>query len=188
MKTFTQQTSIQLIRLFTLFLLSALLMQCIGPEGPMGPQGNDGRDGINYTNSVIYDVQPQDWSGDINGYTAVLNVPEITNDIYYNGALLVYRLIETEPKSFNLLPYTYVDNGLMIYMDFDAYIGSINLMYKKVDNGVNDTPAPSVLMSFKVVLIEGIPLATLKNMVNVNDFAAVSSFLHLKDRTGSMIQ
>jgi len=37
-----------------------------------------------------------------------------------------------EPKSFNLLPYTYVDNALAIYFDFDAYVGSINLIYKEV--------------------------------------------------------
>ena len=40
-----------------------------------------------------------------------LNVPEITDEIYYTGAVLVYKLIEIDPKSFNLLPYTYVDNA-----------------------------------------------------------------------------
>ncbi len=80
---------------------------------------------------------------------------------------LVYRLIEMEPKSFNLLPYTYVDNALAIYFDFDAYVGSINLIYKEVFDLVNDTPAPGDVMSFKVVIFEGIPLATLKTMVDI---------------------
>ena len=64
-------------------------------------------------------------------------------------------------------------------MDFDVYVGSINLIFKEVLDGVNDTPAPDNLMSFKVVIIEGIPLATLKTLVNVNNFAEVSKKLNL---------
>jgi hypothetical protein len=70
----------------------------------MGRDGLDGIDGINYTHSVIYDVDPSEWVGDLNGYDALLNVPEINEDIYYNGAVLVYRLVEIDPKSFNMLP------------------------------------------------------------------------------------
>jgi hypothetical protein len=158
----------------------AVFVQCTGPEGPIGPQGYDGQDGldgldgINYTRSVIYDVDPSEWTGSADGYSVSLNVPEITDDIYYTGAVLVYRLIEIEPKSFNLLPYTYVDNALTVYMDFDAFVGSLNLMYKEVFEGINDTPAPADIMSFKIVIIEGIPLDMLKTIVNVNDFAAVA--------------
>jgi hypothetical protein len=158
----------------------AVFVQCTGPEGPMGPQGYDGQDGLDgiiYTSSVIYDVDPSEWTGNVDGYNATLDVPEITDEIYYTGAVLVYKLIEIDPKSFNLLPYTYVDNALTIYMDFDAYVGYINLIYKEVFDGLNDTPEPTDLMSFKIVIIEGIPLATLKTMVNINDFAAVSKFL-----------
>jgi hypothetical protein len=168
-------------------LLIALFVQCTGPEGPMGPQGYDGQDGldgINYTHSVIYDVDPSEWVGDVDGYYVSLNIPEITDDIYYTGAVLVYRLIEIEPKSFNLLPYTWVDNALAVYMDFDAFVGSINLTYREVFEGVNDTPAPADLMSFKIVIIEGIPLATLKTKVNINDFAAVSKMFNIDNGSG----
>jgi hypothetical protein len=156
--------------------------------GPPGYDGQDGMDGINNTRSVIYDVDPLDWIGDVDGYNAELDVPEITDDIYYNGAVLVYRLIEIDPKSFNLLPYTYVDNALTVYMDFDAYIGSIYLIYKEVFDGVNDTPAPANVMSFKVVIIEGIPLATLKTMVDVSDFNAVSKLLNSPNINGKEIR
>ena len=183
MKTNKLQLLSGIIRISSLFLLSVLLVQCIGQEGPMGPAGLDG---INYTRSAIYDVNPADWTGNVNGYNANLTVPEITDDIYYNGAVLVYRLWEVDPKSFNLLPYTYVDNAQTIYFDFDAFVGSINLIYKEVSAGVNDTPAPTSLMSFKVVIIEGIPLATLKTMVNVNDFAAVSKMFKID--SGQKIQ
>ena len=160
-------------------LLMLLFSQCSWLEGPMGKDGLDGLDGINFTHSVIYDINPTDWVGDVNGYNALIDVPEITDDIYYNGAVLVYRLFETEPKSFNLLPYTYVDNSLIVYMDFDAYVGNINLIYKEVLDGVNNTPAPVNIMPFKVLIIQGIPLATLKGLVDVSDYGAVAKMMNV---------
>jgi hypothetical protein len=178
------QLSLGILRVCSYFLMIAVLTNCTGPEGP---PGYNGKDGINYTHSVIYDVDPADWVGDVDGYNAVLDIPEITNDIYYNGAVLVYRMIEVDPKSFNLLPYTYVDNALAIYFDYDAYVGSINLIYKEVFDLANDTPAPEIVMSFKVVIFEGIPLATLKTMVDVKDYNAVTKMLHV-DGGNSNIQ
>ncbi|MCE5346780.1 MAG: hypothetical protein LLG13_10910 [Bacteroidales bacterium] len=177
MKTYKLRMKDKTIRIFPFFLLMLVLIQCTGPEGPMG---NDGIDGINYTHSAIYDINPSEWEGDVNGYYTSLDVPEITEDIFYDGAVLVYRLIETDPKSFNMMPYTYVDNSLTVYMDFDAYVGSIELIYKEVFDGVNDTPAPKNVMSFKVVIIEGIPLAALKGMVDVSDYGAVAKMLNIE--------
>jgi hypothetical protein len=147
--------------------------------GNDGLDGVDGVDGINYTRSVIYDINVSDWEGDLNGYNVSIDIPEITEDIYYKGAVLVYRLFETEPKSFNMLPYSYVDNALTVYMDFDAYVGSMDLMYKEVLAGVNNTPAPTGIMSFKIVIIEGLPLAKLKGMVDVSDYGAVVKMLKI---------
>ena len=182
MKTNKLRLTEKAIRIFTFFLFMLTLTHCTGPEGPMGNDGLDGVDGIdgiNYTRSVIYDINVADWVGDKNGYNVSLDVPEITEDIYYKGAVLVYRLFETEPKSFNMLPYSYVNNTLTVYMDFDAYVGSLDLTYKEVLAGVNNTPAPAGLMSFKVVIIEGIPLAKLKGMVDVSDYSAVAKMLKI---------
>jgi hypothetical protein len=182
MKTKRLQLSTGIVRIISILLLMAVFTRCTGPEGPMGPKGLDGQnglDGINYTHSVIYNVDPSEWTGNADGYNASLSVPEITDNIYYTGAVLVYRLIEIAPNSFNLLPYTYINNGLSIYLDFDVFVGSINLIYKEVLNGVNNTPIPTDLMSFKVVIIEGTPLATLKTKVNISDFEAVSKFLKI---------
>ncbi len=184
MKTITQQFASGPIRVFSFFLLALLVIQCTGDQGPMGPPGYDGQDGIDgdvYAYSVIYDVETSEWDGDVDGYRVYLDMPEITEDIYYNGAVLVYRLIEVEPISFNMLPYTYVDNALTIYMDYDAYLGGIDLYYKEVFEGVNDTYAPVSLMSFKVLIIEGIPLATLKGMVDINDFEAVTRLVKMQE-------
>ncbi|MGD0582967.1 MAG: hypothetical protein ABR974_08500 [Bacteroidales bacterium] len=172
MKTNRLQIVNKVFRILPFILLALTLTQC------KGPRGDNGIDGINYTHSVIYDISSSDWSGDINGYTVTISVPEITDDIYYNGAVLVYRLIEIDPKSFNLLPYTYVDNSLSIYMDYDVYVGSINLMFKEVENGENNTTAPGD-MSFKVVIIDGINLAGLKSIVDVKNYNAVSRLLNI---------
>ena len=179
MKSNKLQLKEKAIRICPFVLLMFLFSQCTGPEGPMGNDGLDGLDGINFTHSVIYDIDPSEWVGDVNGYDALIDVPEITDDIYYNGAVLVYRLIETVPKSFNMLPYTYVDNSLTVYMDFDAYIGSIDLIYKEIFEGVNDTPVPVNIMSFKVLIIEGIPLAALKGLVDVSDYGAVAKMMNV---------
>jgi hypothetical protein len=53
--------------------------------------GNDGLDGNIFAYSVIYDIDPSEWAGDVTGYYALIDVPEITDDIYYYGAVLVYR-------------------------------------------------------------------------------------------------
>lgn len=179
MKTNKFRLTGKAIRICPFLLLMLLFTQCMGPEGPMGKDGLNGLDGINYTHSVIYDIDPSEWVGDLNGYDVLLNVPEITEDIYYNGAVLVYRLIEIDPKSFNMLPYTYVDNSLTIYLDFDVYVGSIDLIYKEVLDGVNDTPVPGNVMSFKVVIIEGIHLSTLKGMVDISDYGAVAKMFKI---------
>jgi len=179
MKTNKLRLTEKSIRICPFLLLMLVFTQCFGPEGPMGNDGLDGIDGINYTKSVIYDIGTSEWVGDVNGYDALIDVPEITEDIYYNGAVLVYRLIETDPKSFNMLPYTYVDNSLTVYMDFDVYVGSIDFIYKEVIDGVNDTPAPGNIMSFKVLIIEGIPLATLKGLVDVSDYGAIAKMLNI---------
>ncbi len=182
MKTNKLKSSVKTIHVCSLLLFALLFVQCTGPEGPMGPEGEDGidgLDGINYTRSVIYDVAVEDWEGDANGYYAYLDVPEITDDIYYNGAVLVYRLFEAEPKSFIHVPYTFIDDSLIVSMDFDAYVGSIDLIYKEVFGGFNDTPAPEADMAFKIIIIEGIPITTLKKMVDISNLTAVSKLFNV---------
>ena len=134
---------------------------------------------MSHIGQCVNDIGISEWVGDVNGYDALIDVPEITEDIYFDGDVLVYRLIETDPTSFNMLPYTYVDNSLIVYMDFDVYVGSIDLIYKEVFDGVNDTPVPGNIMSFKILIIEGIHLATLKGLVDVSDYVAVAKMLNI---------
>ena len=151
-----------------------------------GKDGADGADGINNTQGVIYDVTPDKWvkinsgSDGTSGYKAVLSVPEITSDIYNNGAVLVYRAWDN-PSSFNMLPYTYVDNNSTTYMDYNAYIGSMDITYKVIIDNLNSTDIPNYSMSFKVVVVQGISMSALKSKIDVTNYSVVSRYLGLKD-------
>jgi hypothetical protein len=173
--------------IMTLAILSAalFLVNCRGSKGPEGPEGPAG---ISYVHGTIYDVSWSSWTGNANGYTTNLNVPEITSTIYNTGAVLVYLLNESDPTNvhFNMLPFTTISGTSITYMDYDAYIGYIKLTMRWVDNGVNDTQAPTTTTSFKVVVVDGIPMDVLKNEVNIRDYSAVTKYLGLDKQSGTI--
>jgi hypothetical protein len=171
MKTTTLKISRGIIRTALLLFLAFSLIECRGPRGFDGMDGHDGLDGDVYAYSALYDVSANQWSGDVDGYHTYMNVPEYTEDIYYDGAILIYRLNEDDMSSY-MLPNTYVENALTIYLDYNAFVGEVELTYREVFEGANDTNAPG-FMTFKVLIIEGIPLAVVKNMVDVKDYNAV---------------
>ncbi len=92
-------------------------------------------------------------------------------------------LNEQDPNNeyFNMLPYTYVDNSSTEYMDFNVYVGQINLSVKWTDNGVNTTQAPAGTEFFKIIIEQGTPLSTLKQNVNVANYNAVVTFLGITE-------
>jgi hypothetical protein len=187
MKTTAKYFSIKNSISITFVLISFLIVNCTGPEGPMGPQGEKGLDGAPGNANVVsiqYEVQSTQWKGDTNGYKAILSVPEITSAIYDHGAVLVYMLNEQDPnhKYFNMLPYTYVNNSAVEYMDFDAYVGQINLSVKWTDNGVNSTLVPNSTEIFKIIIAEGTALSVLKENVNVANYQAVSEYFGLTQK------
>lgn len=165
MKTITS-----LISIFAIILFS---FSCVGP------QGEDGRDGNANVGSAIYDIDASEWNGNVDGFVTTLKVTELTRDIYENGAVLVYLLKNenTSDKSFNQLPYTWLNNSITEYMDFDAFIGSIDITIRWVDNGVNNTEAPRNTYSFKVIVIEGTPLSVLNTKTDISNPEAVMAYM-----------
>jgi len=146
-----------------LLVFPIMFLSCRGDEGPRGPRGADGADGADAVKVIQYEKVPSDWSGDVNGYKTILNVPEITEDIYQNGAVMVYLLNEgTSDKYANILPYTYLYNGTTEYMDYNAYVGKIEITLRWTDSMVNTTLAPNNNYIFKVVVMEGVRLEDLK--------------------------
>jgi len=172
---------------YVVFSTIILLAGCRGDEGPMGPRGFEGNANVK---SVIYDVPSTDWSGDVDGYKAVLSVPEITTDILDNGAVLVYRLNEENPSNryFYMLPNTSVDDTSITYMDYDVFVGEIDIYLKWIDNGVNTTEPPSSTYSFKVIIIEGTPLSTLKEKVNLSNISAVEAYLKINNSNTRIVK
>ena len=164
------------IKLITaICFLSILGTSCIGPRGYDGIDGEDGKDGIANVGVAIYDVNPSDWEGNVDGFKTILEVPEITEEVFYNGAVLVYilRNEDSDNKSFNQLPYSWLNNNNTEYMDFDTYIERIEITLRWVDDFVNTTEAPKGGYTFKVLIIEGTPLSVLQTQVDLNNSQAV---------------
>ena len=61
-------------------LAAIFIVSCEGEPGPQGPKGDSAA-----ASTAIIDVQPQHWTGDTNGYSTVLEMPEINQDIFENG-------------------------------------------------------------------------------------------------------
>ena len=161
-------------RIYLLILiLPAFLLGCRGKQGPRG------MDGALANRIIQFDKKPSEWTGDENGYKTTLNIPELTEDIYQNGAVLVYKLNEdTQDKYANLLPYTYLSNSSTEYMDFNAYIGRIEITLRWTDNMVNTTQAPVNDILFKVVLIEGTNISDLKKSVSISNIENVERYFN----------
>lgn len=163
----------------SIFAITFLSFSCVGPQGEDGLDGRDGRDGNANVGAAIYDIAPSEWEGNIDGFVTNLNVPELTNNIYENGAVLVYLLKNenTSNQSFNQLPYTWLYNNTTEYIDYDAYIGRIDITLRWVDNGLNNTEAPKSDYTFKVIIIEGTPLSLLKTKTDISNPDAVMAYL-----------
>lgn len=117
--------------------------------------------------SAIYTIQSTDWTTTNNGliYTAQLNVPELDNRMYQNGAVLVYlsftgtSYFEALPEVFDGITYGTIHSPGYVGIDISAVSG----------DPVNP-PAQSI--TAKVVLIDATALSMHKD-VNLNDLGAV---------------
>lgn len=81
---------------FRLLLLSTIIMlsACEGPMGPEGPPGQDGHSTEWWFKDITITRNQWDIKGEpdqIGSYlTYVTTVPELTEDIYYDGAIICY--------------------------------------------------------------------------------------------------
>lgn len=104
--------------------------------------------------SAVYTIQPGDWTTDNNGlsYTAQLNVPEINDALYQNGAVLVYlsfsgtNYYEAIPEVFDGIAYGAIHSNGYVGVDISAVSGEL------IDR-------PSQSISAKVVIIKASALA-----------------------------
>ena len=123
--------------------------------------------------SAVYTIQPSDWVTSNNGlsYTAELNIPELDNIIYQNGAVLVYlsftgtSYYEALPEVFDGISYGAIHSPGYVGIDISDVSGQAI------------TP-PGQTISAKVVLIDATALALHKD-INLNDLGAVQKAFNI---------
>lgn len=100
-------------KLFTVFSLSLALFMLGSCEGPAGRDGRDGIDGSCVMEPIDIDVPQKAWQysniDNNNYFYAVVQMPEITRNVLYNGTVMVYRTYEMNEKDGTpgmvMLPY-----------------------------------------------------------------------------------
>lgn len=124
--------------------------------------------------SAVYTIQTSGWTTDNNGlsYTAQINIPELDNTVYQNGAVLVYlsfsgtTYYEALPEVFDGIAYGAIHSNGYVGIDISALSG----------DAIN---APTQTISAKVVLIDATALSLHKD-VNFNDLNAVKQAFNVK--------
>ena len=129
---------------------------------------------VNQAFSAVYTIAPSNWSTSNNGlsYTAQLNIPEIDNNIYQNGAVLVYLSFqgtdyyEALPEVFDGITYGAIHSPGYVGIDISDISGAL-------------VKVPTQSISAKVILINAAALALHKD-VNLNDLGAVTKAFDVK--------
>jgi hypothetical protein len=164
-----------MIKIIQYILIASMFLGLAYCKGEKGDMGNAN------VKTIVFDVNPASWKGDTNGYVTTLDIPEINQNIYSSGAVLVYMLSNENlsNKSFNKLPYTWIDNYNTEYMDYTAYIGKLEITYRWVDDKKNNTSRPGSIYTYKIVIIEGTLLSTMQQKVDIGNYMAVMKYLRL---------
>ncbi|MDR2037090.1 MAG: hypothetical protein LBQ60_04130 [Bacteroidales bacterium] len=102
---------------YLLLILFLGITACEGPTGPMGPAGPPGDDaGATQWWNIPIEIDRNGWelvgnAGETGSYyIAIVDIPELTEDIYFDGAIICYyRFNEGNTEVLTTLPYTYYD-------------------------------------------------------------------------------
>ena len=147
---------------------------CEGPMGPEGPMGRDGRDGKNGINgmdaistewwNIEYEIKQSDWvlvglPGAVGSYyKCIFDVDELTEDIYYDGAIISYYQFVDDAGDWvqTALPYTYYgrDNpqgDFSVQYSYDVTVKSIAFKVAYSDFQTQLPPPESCI--FKLTLL-----------------------------------
>lgn len=157
-------------KLFIPFFLSLLIFSACKKEVTQVQQ----QEQVNQAFSAVYSIQPDDWTTDNDGlsYTASLNIPELDDVIYQDGAVLVYlsfsgtSYYEALPEVFNGFAYGVIHSSGYVSIDISAISGEqIN------------PPTQTILT--KVILIDAVKLSLHKD-VNLKDLGAVKKAFNIR--------
>ena len=107
---------------------------------------------VNQAFSAVYTIAPQDWKTTDNGinYSVTFQIPELDDNIYNNGAVLVYisfgsDYYEALPEVFDGITYGTIHSKGVVTIDLSALDGS-------------KITVPTQAVSAKIILIDAKPL------------------------------
>lgn len=171
-----------------------------GPKGDRGPKGEKGDPGNANVKSYTITVNRADWGSALHyGGGNVIrrySIPassvggkSIASVYSEGGAVLVYGKISggggnvfTDTRLLPLmLSYEVSGNTIGIKVEFEPQFGTLHI--SKTDNGydnntISENEIPETF-TFRIVLIEGERINSVKSKVNINDYKAVSEHLNL---------
>lgn len=159
-------------KILTALLLSASLVFLSSCEGV---PGRDGRDGLGVMDAILINVTQASWNytniNDNNYFYATVSVPEITESIFDNGVVKMYRTFDFDKTTASQMemPYTrqweyntgYKDDmGKDIWgfyteqVDYEFTIGGITIFYSvsDFDYELNEKFVPEA-MQFRCVVM-----------------------------------
>lgn len=122
-------------------VLILLLFTAFEKEGPRGPEGN--------ANVLSGTYIISNWSYSEPSFVGDITVPDITQDIIQNGAILVY--IETGEGTFSQLPLTfYQSDNYSTSLEVVTALQKVHIIWTDSDLA---TPLLPPALNFKVVTI-----------------------------------
>ena len=160
-------------KLLIVLLVGFTILSC-QKEGPAGADGQDGNANVKSYEKTVNPNQWYDLSDEwVTAYAADFQMPEITQKIVDEGAVLVY--FKTNGL-YIMLPWI-INQGDNITANLMSLflVGGVSLKmeYNMVVEG-GEVIAP---MTFKIVIIDGPPPVSL----NINNYDAVKEFYELSD-------
>jgi hypothetical protein len=162
--------------LFAFSLFTMYSCEVEGPIGPVGPTGKDGKDGVDGQDgqdgnanvvSITKTIAPSDWIatgtlGEDLYFYYEISIPEITDDIVQNGAVIIYY--KDIYGSYHALPvtyYFYVSSVDYYYHSTIRYSYQIGKVRIELEDSDLNTYRLEESAEFKIVIIEGSVLKSL---------------------------
>lgn len=138
---------------------------------------NDGpKPNSNITN-IDVEVKYSDWEQFVfeysYGYEAIIDVPEITEEVLQSGAIITY--LKDENDFYMVLPLTVHQGNYSVTYAVGYSVGAFDpaIIYNSLDIGTQ--PAT---MEFKIVILKDVPPVKL----NMNNYEEVNEYYNLSNR------
>lgn len=151
-----------------------------GATGPAGTPGMDGNANIISRNITYYvsDFVEQGTPGEqLHKYTATKSISDITDDVYNNGAVIVYYRGFGSSVPWYSLPQTIYENGGTYTLTYAHSLGQLTV--QKYDADLTSEP-PSFDLHLKVIILPS--MYGKKDIpINWDKYEEVKDYFNLKD-------